>query len=125
MPRHILLLLIILSLVTLPTFSSSSASLSPFAILDVPPSSSLPHCKKAYLRLATKHHPDKGGSVHEFRKIKQAYDDIKALKIANDECYGPKRERRRGSRGRRRRKVKKPKNVGAYDLKDLFESFKH
>lgn len=125
MLRH-LLLLVILSLVIQPTSSSSSsASLSPFAVLDVPPSASLTTCKKKYLRLATEHHPDKGGSVQEFRKIKQAYDDIKALKIANEECYGTKRERRKGRRSRRRRKVKKPKNVGSYDLKDLFESFKH
>lgn len=32
--------------------------------------------KKAYRRMATKHHPDKGGNEEEFKKIKEAYERI-------------------------------------------------
>lgn len=32
--------------------------------------------KKAYRRMAAKHHPDKGGDTAEFQKIQQAYDTL-------------------------------------------------
>ena len=32
--------------------------------------------KKAYRKLAVKHHPDKGGSEDTFKKISEAYDTI-------------------------------------------------
>lgn len=35
--------------------------------------------KKAYLYLANKYHPDKGGSRDEFEKIKKAYEILKQL----------------------------------------------
>jgi hypothetical protein len=32
--------------------------------------------KKAYRKMAMKHHPDHGGSAEQFNKIKQAYDHL-------------------------------------------------
>ncbi|GMH50700.1 hypothetical protein TrLO_g9563 [Triparma laevis f. longispina] len=101
----------------------STSSTSPYAILHLPPTSTLLECKKSYLCLATRFHPDKGGDESEFRRIKKAYDDIKAERLSVNE-YDKRREKRRRGRKRRRRE-KKFKNVGSYDLKNLFESFKH
>lgn len=36
--------------------------------------------KKAYKRLAAKHHPDKGGDTEEFERIKDAYDHLAGKK---------------------------------------------
>ena len=32
--------------------------------------------KKAYRKLASKHHPDKGGDAEQFKKIQEAYDTL-------------------------------------------------
>ncbi len=45
--------------------------------LMVSPHATLTEIKKAYHRLASVHHPDKGGTVHQFEIIKKAYDILK------------------------------------------------
>ena len=50
---------------------------SPFEILGVNESASDKKNKKAYKKLAMKHHPDKGGDASEFQKVSGAYDQIK------------------------------------------------
>ncbi len=47
---------------------------SPFTILEVPQGASLEECRKAYKRLAMKHHPDRGGDIEKFQQIKRAYE---------------------------------------------------
>ena len=46
----------------------------PYGILGVPKTSSEDEIKKAYRKLAMKHHPDKGGDPEQFKKIQGAYD---------------------------------------------------
>lgn len=45
-----------------------------YEILGVSPSATLQEIKKAFMRLALQHHPDKGGSVEKFREIHEAYN---------------------------------------------------
>ncbi len=47
-----------------------------YTILEIPRDANLNQIKKAYHNLALKHHPDKGGDVEKFKRIKQAYDNI-------------------------------------------------
>jgi hypothetical protein len=35
--------------------------------------------KRAFLALAKRHHPDQGGSHHDFLRLKDAYDRAKAM----------------------------------------------
>jgi len=51
-----------------------------YKILGVKRTDSKEDIKKAYRKLANEHHPDKGGEEAEFKKIKQAYEDIKSGK---------------------------------------------
>lgn len=44
-----------------------------YATLDVPESATPDEIKKAYRKLASKHHPDKGGDTAQFQKIEEAY----------------------------------------------------
>lgn len=48
----------------------------PYEILGVSRDSSEDVIKKAYKKLAMKHHPDKGGDPEQFKKIQSAYDRI-------------------------------------------------
>ena len=45
----------------------------PYEILGVPQSSNKEDIKKAYRKLAMKHHPDKGGDEDKFKEISEAY----------------------------------------------------
>jgi DnaJ-class molecular chaperone len=46
------------------------------SILGVSPSATLDEVKKAYKKLAMKHHPDRGGDPAKFKEIHEAYDCI-------------------------------------------------
>lgn len=52
---------------------SSRQKLDPYKILQLPKQFDLQLLKKAYLKAAMKHHPDRGGSESEFQKISIAY----------------------------------------------------
>ena len=47
-----------------------------YEILGISETSTLLEVKRAYKRLAQKHHPDKGGDAEKFKQIKSAYDLI-------------------------------------------------
>ena len=64
---------------TKPTMSLAAAR----AVLKVERSSSGEDVKKAYKKLALKHHPDKGGSADEFRKVNEA------MEMCMDHLYEP------------------------------------
>lgn len=51
-----------------------------YDLLDISKDASSNDIKKAYRKLAVKHHPDKGGNEEEFKKISEAYDVL-----SNDE----------------------------------------
>lgn len=47
-----------------------------YSILGVPKGASDDEIKKAYRKLAMKHHPDRGGDQAQFQKIQEAYDTL-------------------------------------------------
>lgn len=47
-----------------------------FQHLGISPSASEAEVKKAYRKMAAKHHPDKGGKEEDFKRIKEAYERI-------------------------------------------------
>lgn len=49
---------------------------NPYTILGVSPNASKEDVKKAYKKLAMKHHPDKGGDPKKFQQITNAYDEL-------------------------------------------------
>ena len=50
--------------------------MDPYEVLGVSPGTPEEDVKKAYRKLAMKHHPDKGGDPEQFKKIQSAYDRI-------------------------------------------------
>lgn len=52
--------------------------MNPYEILGVRQGATKEEIKKAYLRLAHIHHPDKGGSEEKFKEITNAYNQIKS-----------------------------------------------
>lgn len=48
----------------------------PYAILGITRNASEDEVKKAYRKLAMKHHPDKGGDEAKFKEVKEAYERI-------------------------------------------------
>ncbi|MEM2159586.1 MAG: DnaJ domain-containing protein [Candidatus Nitrosotenuis sp.] len=56
---------------------------NPYEVLGLNRNASADDVKKAYRRLAAKHHPDKGGNEEQFKKVKEAYE-----KIAEPEKFG-------------------------------------
>ncbi|MFB6152509.1 MAG: ferredoxin Fer [Haloarculaceae archaeon] len=51
---------------------------SPFEVLGVEPGADPDEIKAAYRRRVKEAHPDQGGSVREFRRVRAAYDEITA-----------------------------------------------
>jgi curved DNA-binding protein len=47
-----------------------------YSILGVPKGASEDEIKKAYRKLAAKHHPDKGGDTAKFQELQQAYETL-------------------------------------------------
>merc|ERR1719199_1206459 len=45
-----------------------------YKLLEVDKNASEPEIKKAYRKLAVKHHPDKGGDPEKFKEITRAYE---------------------------------------------------
>ena len=44
--------------------------------LGLPPTASMKDIRNAYLKMAMKHHPDKGGDPEMFKRVKAAYDKL-------------------------------------------------
>lgn len=47
-----------------------------YSILGVAKNASQDEIKKAYRKLAAKHHPDRGGNEQQFKKVQEAYDTL-------------------------------------------------
>ena len=61
----------------------------PYGVLGIPQTASEDEVKKAYRKLAMKHHPDKGGDPEQFKKIQGAYDILSdAEKRGNFDRFG-------------------------------------
>lgn len=52
--------------------------MNPYQVLGLSPGASEEEVKRAYRKLAMKHHPDRGGDEAEFKRIKEAYESITA-----------------------------------------------
>ena len=50
--------------------------MNPYEILDIDKTATDAEIKKAYRKLAAKHHPDKGGNEEQFKQINEAYSAI-------------------------------------------------
>jgi len=61
--------------------------MNPYAVLNIPHNASTEDAKKAYKKLANKHHPDKGGDEEIFKEVKKAYEDIKNKKSGNSHTF--------------------------------------
>lgn len=48
--------------------------MNPYEILNIPKNANNTEIKKAYHKLAVKHHPDKGGDPEDFKRISEAYE---------------------------------------------------
>lgn len=69
----------------------------PYTVLGVPRNASRDDIKRAFHKLAHKHHPDKGGDAEKFKEVSAAYAQLKdgpAGGSSNDSPYDnpPKRE---------------------------------
>jgi DnaJ-class molecular chaperone len=51
-----------------------------YSTLNIPVNSELSEAKKAYKKLALKHHPDRGGDPKKFQEIATAYEEIEKYK---------------------------------------------
>jgi len=85
------LALLLLSSHLFPTCVAVASSTSPsfYKVLGVEKDASEQEIKRAYRKLAMKHHPDKGGNAEEFKKIGAAYETLSdAKKRENYDLYG-------------------------------------
>ena len=78
--------------------------------LEVPPTASANDIKKAYRKLAMKHHPDKGGDPDKFKEISSAFDVLSDPEKRNVyDQYGPDGPSMQGA--------------GGFDPMDIFKNF--
>lgn len=59
--------------------------MNPYEILGVPQGASEAEAKKAFKKLAMKHHPDRGGDEKKFQEVKEAYERITNPSKFNDQ----------------------------------------
>ncbi len=52
--------------------------MTPYELLGVTPNTSPQDVKRAYRKLAQKHHPDNGGDYNTFQELAEAYESILA-----------------------------------------------
>ena len=57
-------------------------------ILEVQPGAKPEEIKKAFYRLAHKHHPDHGGNAEQFKRIKKAYDELSGKQTGFEDSPG-------------------------------------
>jgi DnaJ-class molecular chaperone len=57
---------------------------SPFEIINLTTSATTQEVKSSWRRLASIHHPDKGGDAEKFNELRQAYNAALKLAEAND-----------------------------------------
>jgi DnaJ family protein B protein 4 len=74
--KHTVLSILLLLFLTTTNCVVASSSKSFYSTLGVPKHSSADDIKKAYRKLALKHHPDKGGKEEDFKEISKAYDTL-------------------------------------------------
>lgn len=55
--------------------------MNPYEVLGVPKDATADEIKKAYRKLAAKHHPDRGGDKEEFQRIQEAYSVLKDAEL--------------------------------------------
>ena len=60
-------------------------SSNPYQVLGVSENASKDDIKKAYRKMAIKHHPDKGGDKAKFQEITNAYNALTEDKPVNQE----------------------------------------
>ncbi len=65
-----------------------------YATLELPYNvTSKEEIRKAYKNLALKHHPDKGGALGAFQKVKAAYDFLEEHAMSDVPAYRPQQHR--------------------------------
>ena len=55
-----------------------------YSILGLDKSASQDEIKKAYRKMAAKHHPDRGGDEEEFKRVQEAYDTLSNAELKQD-----------------------------------------
>lgn len=60
--------------------------MDPYKVLGLQPGASKEEAKKAYRKLAMKHHPDRGGDESKFKEVTEAYERIESGNV-----YGPRK----------------------------------
>jgi len=83
-----------------------------YQALNVDKTASQEDIKKAYRRLASKHHPDKGGDTKKFQEIQTAYD------VLSDPA-----KRQQYDNGGAQQFNFNPGNFGGHDINDIFRQF--
>ena len=91
-----------------------------YEILGVSKDASQEEIKKAYRKLAHKHHPDKGGDEEKFKKINKAYQVLSdEKKRAQYDKYGEVPGGGAGAGGRRRSGFEQQAGRGQFDFGNL------